>query len=60
MVSDGKGARMGVAPESVNFGMEWLSMGETARWRISCSPLRQEGEGYHRGRKGGTEAEKGH
>ncbi|TNN77636.1 hypothetical protein EYF80_012226 [Liparis tanakae] len=43
---------MGVAPESVNPGMEWLSMGETARWRISGSPLRQEGEGYHRGRKG--------
>lgn len=57
MVSERKEAVMGVSPEAVNCGMEWLCMavvelvqGDTARWRSSGSPLRQEG-GYHKGER---------
>lgn len=58
------------SPESANRGMEWLSMGvvglvhrgggfETARWRSSWLTSKA-GGGVPQGRKGGTEAEKGH
>ena len=58
------------SPEWANRGMEWLSMGvvglvqeggrfETARWRSSWLTSKA-GGGVPQGRKGGTEAEKGH